>query len=81
MNFITSYWWVWLVLMLIFGTISILGWIKHKKQQEELKAQFVITGGCFIGCIFFIFNIVGIISAVLSIISGIFYVFLWWVGK
>lgn len=81
LNFIAEYWWVWVSVFIVFGTLSILGWIEHRKRQQELKAQFIVTGTVLIGCIFFLFNIVGIIAAVMSIISAILNIFTWVVTK
>lgn len=81
LQFIADYWWVWLIGVVLFTVPAIVLHIRRKQREKQLQAQFVVTATLAIGCILFLFNIAGILSAVLSIISGIFQVFLWIVGR
>jgi uncharacterized membrane protein YhaH (DUF805 family) len=77
-----DYWWIALLLgAVILGGLYGVKKYKEKKQAEEpLQAQFVVSGSMLVGCIFFIFSVVGIISAVLGIISGIIKLICWRLG-
>jgi uncharacterized membrane protein YhaH (DUF805 family) len=77
-----DYWWVALLLgAAILGALYGVKKYKEKKAAENpLQAQFVVTASLAVGCIMFIFSVVGIISAVLGIISGGLKLFLWHKG-
>jgi len=81
MNWIAEYWWVWLICVAVFTIPAIVLYIRRKQRERQLQAQFVVTGTLAIGCILFLFNIVGIIAAIMSIISGVIHVFLWFVNR
>jgi hypothetical protein len=70
-----EYWWVGLIVFAVCCGPTLY----HKwKHRNDLHAQFVIPAA--IGCVLVIFNSIGIISAVLGIISGLIRLFLWKVG-
>ena len=67
-------WWIWLSIAIIW----IIGFtiIEYKKRQS-VSAQF-IEPISFIGCSIILFNLIGIISSGLSIISSILKLFMWY---
>jgi hypothetical protein len=74
LQFMVDYWWVWLLIFAITIPSLYMTW----RDRYVVKAQFVVPAA--LGCIVLVFNSIGIISAVLSIISGVIHIFLWKVG-
>jgi hypothetical protein len=68
-----EYWWVWLAT----AFLCFVPYLHYKwKQRTQMQAQFLPIIGCVLVC----FNMIGIVSAVLGIISGLIRLFLWKVG-
>lgn len=77
-----DYWWIALLLgaVILGGLYGVKKYNEKKQAEEPLQAQFVVSGSMLVGCIFFVFSVVGIISAVLGIISGIIKLICWKLG-
>lgn len=77
-----NFWWVALLLgAVILGSLYGVKKYHEKKQAEApLQAQFVVSGSMLIGCIMFVFSVVGIISAVLGILAAILKLICWRLG-
>jgi hypothetical protein len=70
-----SYWWVGFCIATVF---IVVGYLIKRHEDQQVHAQFV--GVTFIGCVLVIFNIIGILSAVFSLFSGIMKIFMWFKG-
>ncbi len=75
-DFISSYWYIWLIICLIsLGTTIFIEW-----RQKQSK-QFAVTGMAIIGCLVAAFQALGAISAILTIISLILRLIVWKITK
>jgi hypothetical protein len=74
-QFFADYWWVFLVVFLL--TIPTL--VISYRERRTMKAQFLPAIGC-LGCLMGGFNVVGLVSGVLGVVSGLIRLFLWKVG-
>ena len=68
-----------LVVSLVITAIYLLFLVGTRSKVHQVEAQF-IEPVSFIGCIFVVWNMIGIISSVLAIIAGSIKVFLYFVG-
>lgn len=77
-----DFWWVALLLgaVILGGLYGVKKYNEKKAAEEPLQAQFIVTGSVLIGCVMFIFSVVGIISAALGILSGIIKLICWKLG-
>lgn len=81
LTFIMSYWWLWLVIAAVSGTVSYLHYKKKKREEEEgVKAQFILAGLSLVTVIILICNLIGIIAAILGIISFVLGLVRWFAG-
>ena len=70
-NFISDYWYIWLIVSL--ASLSGVIYVEWKQRQSK---QFIATG-TVIGCIIAFFQALGAISAILTIISLILRLIVW----
>lgn len=62
-----DYWWIFLLIALLALVVHTAVLIK---RRHNISAQFVEPFS-FLGCFVLMFNVIGIISAILSILSGL----------
>lgn len=74
-EFLIQHWWIWFVGAIIFGCPGLVIYLSHRNRVE---AQ-LIEPVSFIGCFVAVFYSLGIISAILSIISALLRIFVWYV--
>jgi hypothetical protein len=82
MTGLLDYWWIALLVGAVITAITYGIKKYHEKKQAEapLQAQFVVSGSMLVGCIMFVFSVVGIISAILGIIAAILKLICWKLG-
>ena len=76
LDFIVDHWYLWTILFVV--CLGVVGYSHWKARQQK---DFVVTGLTLLGCLVAGFQMIGIISAVLTIISLLLKLFVWKVTK